>query len=62
MKRQMLGYALSIVALLLLWQLLSWIVHLALPLRQARILPYPVEAMQVFGGNWQVIAKLLLGT
>lgn len=62
MKRQLLGYALSVVALLLFWQLISWVIHLALPLRQARVLPGPVEAMQVFTLHWRDIASHSLAT
>lgn len=62
MKREALGYVLSVLALLVLWQLTSWVIHLALPPRQARVLPGPVEAMQVFALHWQAIANHSIGT
>lgn len=62
MKQQTLGYILSILALLALWQLASWAMHWVLPPRQARVLPGPVEAMRVLPLHWRDIANHTLGT
>jgi len=62
MKQQTLGYIVSVLMLLVLWQLASWIVHLALPLQKARILPGPLEAMLVFPAHWRDIGEHFLGT
>ncbi len=62
MKQQTLGYLLSILALLVLWQLASWIMQLMLPPRQARVLPGPIEAFLVFPAHWKEIGTHLVGT
>jgi ABC-type nitrate/sulfonate/bicarbonate transport system permease component len=62
MRREVLGYVLSVLALLVLWQLASWVVHLTLPPRQARVLPGPVEALQVFAFHGKDIGIHALAT
>lgn len=62
MRQQTLGYILSVLALLLLWQLASWLMQLTLPARIARVLPGPLEAIMVFPAHWRDIGNHLLGT
>jgi NitT/TauT family transport system permease protein len=62
MKGQTLGYLLSVFALLLLWQLASWIMQLSLPPKMARVLPGPLEALMVFPAHWRDIGNHFLGT
>ena len=60
--KQTLAYALSVLALLGLWQLLSWLFQLTLDPRMARVLPGPLEALMVFPAHWREIGNHLLGT
>lgn len=62
MKRQTLGYLISILVLLALWQLLSWGMHMAMPEQKARVLPGPVQALLVFPSHWRDIGNHFLGT
>ncbi len=61
-RRQALGYALSILALLAMWQLLSWLLEWTLDPRKARVLPGPLEALMVFPRHWREIGNHFLGT
>ncbi len=60
--KQTLAYALSVLALLVLWQLFSWLLQLTLDPRMARVLPGPLEALMVFPAHWREIGNHLLGT
>lgn len=60
--KQTLAYALSVLGLLVLWQLLSWLLQLTLDPRMARVLPGPLEALMVFPAHWREIGNHLLGT
>lgn len=60
--RQILDYALAILALLALWELASQGVSWALPPQQARVLPGPIQAIAVFQTHWQDIGRHFLGT
>jgi NitT/TauT family transport system permease protein len=62
MRQQTLGYVISVLVLLLLWQLLSWLLQLTLDPRMARVLPGPIEAFMVFPAHWREIGSHLLGT
>ncbi len=74
MKREVLGYVLSILVILVLWQLASWAMHWAFPpipdprtgeLKpnpRWRVLPGPLEALQVFPAHWQEIGIHSLAT
>ncbi len=63
------NYSLSIIALLLLWQLLHWLAQLAFPPQvpgfpnpRAQILPGPLEAFGALIDNWQQINLDLLAS
>lgn len=62
MKRQMLGYLVSVIVLLALWQLASWAMHAFLPPQRARVLPGPLEAILVFQTQWRDIGNHFMGT
>ncbi len=61
-RRQTLGYLLSVLVLLVLWQLLSWLLEATLDPRRARVLPGPLEAFLVFPRHWREIGNHFLGT
>jgi NitT/TauT family transport system permease protein len=62
MKRQILGYGISTLILLVIWQLLSMLMDLILIPNQAHFLVSPVEAFSSFVNNWQDYAKHFWGT
>lgn len=53
MRRQILGYGLSAIILLVIWYLLSVLMDLILLPSQAHFLVSPVEAFSSFVNNWQ---------
>ncbi len=62
MRRQIFGYAASILVLLLLWHGLSELVKLTGDIRIVRLVPGPIEAFSTFASHWQEIGNHFLGT
>lgn len=61
-RRQTFGYVVSVLVLLGMWQLLSWVLEWTLDPRMARVLPGPLEAFMVFPRHWREIGNHFLGT